>query len=448
MFVFFRLKTIKRLINYSKDDLIDKALSIFLYRYENTYRRKDMVSIILEIIMYIHDNKMNRVEKHRKIEKPCLRRLLYSTKDQLINEIAELLLEINVKGKTRKELLYLLIEHHSTDFTIEQFDHSHFNPEYFKQIKDTRDPENDYVRYEYNDPYMIGEDNIFRNVIMKELDKYVNHDVAGIIIRYIIVRNIPEPGEVLDLIESHCYRSTYHPIRKNQLQNQDRSYRYKSDRNNYEKSVNVFKKSLLYNLHFHGMRFSEIDKISRTLYNPKMRINNGFEEMKKQFSFVDDWYSQVCHNDSNSFKPAVIQMRKMIIKKYSAIIDQIKFGAINDEKRFHKLLAGLKDNDIESLEYLQFLLSTKFVFFIDRMGRIVYDWSFNRGYHTDIVTDWAVKDYNIFPGFYKAFFLLEPNSDGSVQISPVNFGILKDRVIPRYRSFTPVRSNKVRGMKK
>ena len=440
----FKISTIKKLVNSKKSTLINKAKALGV-----KYRGKNVKNLILDILQYISDTTIVNETVYDRMDKEYLTTLLGMKKAQLKAEAGRIEdLKPWIEGKTRKRLLNMIIEN-----VAESVSTDHFDPEFFS-INESSDE----FKYVYDDPHMIREEKEdFNYFLMKELDKHVNVNVAGIIADFVTA---PE-GERSDKqpLETHTFEHFVTDIRRDQFLEKRNHKRWHSGLSStghdhehhdgvckYNECVNVMKKSYMYDVDVYGGSARNSDtselvamqKLSKSVYGDMAPVASGFNKAGDHFNFVNGWYSQVHHMDSNSFKPAVIKMREMIIEKYASIIPNIKFGAIHDEEKFQQLLAGLDDNDIGSLEYLQFLLSTPYVYFINNQGRIVYDCKFTRNYQDDGIA--------LFPGMYKAFFLIEQNSDGSVQISPVNFGILANRTIPKFQKFRHVKATKVTGM--
>ena len=362
---------------------------------------------------------------YRFIEESYAMRVFGMKKAELVNEMGG---GSQYKKMTRGVLLGAVIERKSYN-RISEFE----NSDYFY-----RDVNN---KYTYQDPHAIkNEIETIDNVMRTELNKHIITELAEIVIDYVVY--VPPTDEYLEQLKQN--EDERNAMRRKQyrakIEHKRRHSSLQGHKCTFEGCMNVMQHMEFNNEHYY--RPADGRGLRPLLGNPRgmevlidaqhrlyPRMNPVFRNDKRtidwnndKFKLANNWYSQVRHLDSNSVKAAVIEMRNMIRQQYAPILKYVKFGAINDDNKFEDSLYGLYDNKMNALNYFQYLLSTRNVYFIDREGKIVYG-----DYHSNTYISQGIS---LFPGFYSAFFLIESNPDGSVQISPVNFGILSELAQP------------------
>ena len=288
-------------------------------------------------------------------------------------------------------------------------------------------------RYFYSDPqmpYNRSNPNNYQKDFNDIFTKLLNSDVASIIVDFLTFIDGPV-GPVYSMKESQKITEK----ERSEIDEHTRLHNKRGHYCTYETCMNVFKKSLFYNITYktkprkNKKEPTFWDTLGDKLY-PKVVKDSYVENMRRgydSFDLVPGWYSQVIPIKSgNCLKDSLFKMRELILNEYAPILKNIKFGAINNYKEFTELSNSLDDHDISSLDYFPYLLSTRSVYFINRKGQMIY--RSVRGSRIDI------------PVFYKVFFLIEDNNDGLTgHISPINFGIMNKAIIPSQSFLTKIK---------
>ena len=420
--IFIQIETFRSLSILKKAELENAALN-----YSISTNGKTIKSIIHDILEQEAERIYRSGESFKVIEKDYLLRVLSMRKKKLLQELND---DKEFKKYTRRELLSIVVDHMSRS----ELDDN----EYFEYDQRTG-------KYQYNDLHIIQPEIENIDSVMKaELNKHIIPELSNIVVHYVI--DAPFDQE-LETVNERAQRLLINFTIRNEHRN--KHCNLDDHECTYEGCMNVMQNCQLYDEWYYRpicvtkLKYADkwglpgLLKLQNQLYpnmNPIEAVNTVVDKEPDKFSLSRNWYSQVRHLDSKSVKAAVIEMKKMIQERYSKILKYIKFGAINDQELFERSLSQIKDNDIDSLNYFQFLLSTRNVYFIDRKGHKIYA-AYNYNEHSG-------RGLSLFPGFYSAIFLLESNSDDTLQISPVNFGVLTSQDLP-HRVVEPLKATKV-----